>query len=68
MSRRVQLMVSDEEYELYVSYFYDGIRGRVIRNLLKRACDAIEDPDSNVTVDGIVRGNFELRGKDYGNF
>lgn len=61
-------MCKDSEYDLFVSYFYDGIRGRVIRTLLKRACEAAEDRESDITVDGIVRGNFELRGKDHADF
>lgn len=54
-------MVSDEQYDLYTSYFYDGIRSRVIRNLLKQACEGIKSKDSNLTVDSIVRGEFSMR-------
>ena len=66
--RRLQLMVTDKEYDYYVSYFYDGIRARVIRNLLRRACECIEDEHSDVTVDAVVRGEFDIQDKDHGGY
>lgn len=66
--RRIQLMASCEEYDYFVSFFYDGVRGRVIRTLLQRACEAIEDESSDVTVDDIIRREFKIVRKDHGDY
>lgn len=61
-------MASCEEYDYFVSFFYDGVRGRVIRTLLQRACEAIEDESSDVTVDDIIRREFKIVRKDHGDY
>lgn len=68
MSRRIQLEVPEEEFDRLASNVFDGLRSRVIRNLLTRACDAIEGSDSNVTLDDLVRGDFILEDYKHGNF
>jgi len=61
-------MCDNEEFDTFVQYFYDGIRGRVIRNLIRRACEEIANESSSVTVDSIVRGEFQIEGKDHADF
>lgn len=58
--KRIQVLIPEDEYDRLSSHVLDGLRSRVIRLLLSRAFDALEDPSKELHLESLLHGDFTV--------
>jgi hypothetical protein len=52
-------MVDEATYDRWTYHFPDGIRARIIRVVMDRTCEAIEE-EGSINLNDLLRGNIKV--------